>query len=144
MSHQTAEHRTETSRKYGLQMPQLPDPGRNEDNFVESEKLDFSVRLGSTLARGQEKDSKSLKRQLSIQAKQARDSVSSELRARNHRHSENRISPRYPSRDNGNYRRVSRRASVAKHLHTTNIYLTSPETVCMLYDNDAFTIINNL
>ncbi|XP_053398487.1 uncharacterized protein LOC123558054 [Mercenaria mercenaria] len=40
------------SRRHALQMPQLPDPGKADSQFASNEKLDFSIRLGSTLARG--------------------------------------------------------------------------------------------
>lgn len=40
-----------------FQMPILPDPGKADDN---QETLDFSVRLGSTLARGFESDRRQL------------------------------------------------------------------------------------
>ncbi|XP_060581847.1 uncharacterized protein LOC132738374 [Ruditapes philippinarum] len=41
-----------SNRRHALQMPHLPDPGKIDSQFANDDKLDFSIRLGSTLSRG--------------------------------------------------------------------------------------------
>ena len=49
-----------------LQLPLLSDPGKHDDILVPTEKLDFAVRLGTSLARGHAVDERTVRKELSL------------------------------------------------------------------------------
>ena len=53
-----------------LQLPLLPDPGKHDDILLPTEKLDFAVRLGTSLARGHATDERTVRKELSIKLQQ--------------------------------------------------------------------------
>ena len=47
-----------------LQLPLLPDPGKQDDILIPTEKFEFTVRLGTSLARGLACDERKVRKQL--------------------------------------------------------------------------------
>ncbi|KAL4230392.1 hypothetical protein ACF0H5_010774 [Mactra antiquata] len=119
----------DVTSQHGLQMPQLPDPGKADDYFDQNEKLDFSVRLGSTLSRGFEVYAGSANKDLKLRLgppsslNDSRNHVKSPKSPKDVNFS---ASPRHQLN-----RSKSRRGSTSRQSSVTSTYITDKETPLM-------------
>ncbi|XP_052796214.1 uncharacterized protein LOC128228758 [Mya arenaria] len=119
-----------------FQMPILPDPGKGDD--LGSEPLDFSVRLGSTLARGLESESRKISRDHSFPSRRRSSCLILPIPERRISTILSPISPKdgdIPGSRSGakvsRGRRESRRHSNNRTSTVANIYVTTIETARM-------------
>ena len=57
-----------------LQLPLLPDPGKHDDILLPTEKFEFTVRLGTSLARGHAADERTVRKELTTKFQQEHSS----------------------------------------------------------------------
>jgi len=123
---------TKSRRTSEFQMPLLPDPGKGELPGVEP--LDFSVRLGNTLARGLDADSRRVEKELTRMCRRQSSSMNLALPERK----VSGVSPRSPSDTengfhanarNSHARKVSRRLSNKRTSAASDIFTSNKETV---------------
>ena len=65
-----------------LQLPLLPDPSKHDDILVPSEKLEFTVRLGTSLARGLAIDERKVRKELTTKGEKLSSSEQTPVSSR--------------------------------------------------------------